>query len=190
MLRAGLNRANNKEFIYIYGHALLVNIDFRSTQLPHHPMSHTQPAATKSQPWDKKDFSFFEMITLRWADNDAYGHINNAHYYSFFDTAVDGFLLTNGLRPFVSGSLQTLVVASECRYYSQVASPGTIEVGVRVGRIGKSSVTYEVAVFTKDSDLAAAQGLFVHVCVERETQRPATVPEAFRNATQALGAGQ
>ena len=144
-----------------------------------------QPTPPSSQPWNKKDFSFFEMVTLRWADNDAYGHINNAHYYSFFDTAVDGFLFTNDLRQFVSGPLQTLVVASECRYYSQVSSPGTIEVGVRVGRIGKSSVTYEVAVFTKDSDLAAAQGLFVHVCVERETQRPAAVPEAFRQAVSA-----
>lgn len=145
-------------------------------------MSHAQPTTTKNQPWLKKDFNFFEMITLRWADNDSYGHVNNAHYYSFFDTAVDGFLLTNQLRPFVSGSLQTLVVASECRYHSQVSSPGTIAVGVRVGRIGKSSVTYEVAVFTSDSELAAAQGLFVHVCVDRETQRPAAVPEAFRTA--------
>lgn len=134
------------------------------------------------QPWLKKDFTFFETITLRWADNDAYGHINNAHYYSFFDTAVDGFLLTNDLRQYISGDLQTLVVASECRYHSQVSAPGIIQVGVRVGKMGNSSVTYEVAVFTKDSDLAAAQGLFVHVCVNRETQRPAALPQSFRDA--------
>ena len=134
------------------------------------------------QPWLKKDFTFFETITLRWADNDAYGHINNAHYYSFFDTAVDGFLLTHDLRQYITGDLQTLVVASECRYHSQVSAPGLIQVGVRVGKMGNSSVTYEVAVFTMDSDLAAAQGLFVHVCVNKETQRPAALPQSFRDA--------
>ena len=142
----------------------------------------TPAPVNNRQPWLKKDFTFFETITLRWADNDAYGHINNAHYYSFFDTAVDGFLLANDLRQYISGDLQTLVVASECRYHSQVSAPGLIQVGVRVGKMGNSSVTYEVAVFTKDSDLAAAQGLFVHVCVNRETQRPAALPQSFRDA--------
>lgn len=150
------------------------------------PQQTPSVATNNRQPWLKKDFSFFEMITLRWADNDAYGHINNAHYYSFFDTAVDGFLFTNDLRKFISGEVQTLVVASECRYHSQVSSPGTIEVGVRVGKIGNSSATYEVAVFTKDSDLAAAQGLFVHVCVNRETQRPCALPQAFCDAVNKL----
>jgi acyl-CoA thioester hydrolase len=70
---------------------------------------------TQSQPWLKEDFSFFETITLRWADNDAYGHINNAHYYSFLDTSFDGFLLQHSLRTLISGQYQTLVVASECR---------------------------------------------------------------------------
>jgi len=145
-----------------------------------HPPLRSQ--AENRQPWLKKDFAFFETITLRWADNDAYGHINNAHYYSFFDTAVDGYLMTNDLRKLISGELQTLVVASECRYHSQISSPGTIQVGVRVGKLGNSSVTYEVAVFTKESELAAAQGLFVHVCVNRATQRPVPVPQSFRDA--------
>ncbi len=145
-----------------------------------HPTPPSQ--AENRQPWLKKDFAFFETITLRWADNDAYGHINNAHYYSFFDTAVDGYLMTNDLRKLISGELQTLVVASECRYHSQISSPGTIQVGVRVGKLGNSSVTYEVAVFTKESELAAAQGLFVHVCVNRATQRPVPVPQSFRDA--------
>jgi acyl-CoA thioester hydrolase len=148
-----------------------------STQLS----SPTAPSNNR-QPWLKKDFTFFETITLRWADNDAYGHINNAHYYSFFDTAVDGYLFTNDLRKLISGELQTLVVASECRYHSQISSPGVIQVGVRVGKMGNSSVTYEVAVFSKESDLAAAQGLFVHVCVNRATQRPAALPQSFRDA--------
>lgn len=145
-------------------------------------MTNQTPKPTNSAPWHRQDFHFFEMITLRWADNDAYGHINNAHYYSFFDTAVDGFLLANDLRKHLRDPYQTLVVASECRYHSQVSAPGNIDVGVRVGRLGNSSITYEVAVFTKDSDLAAAQGQFVHVCVERATQRPTSIPESFRHS--------
>jgi acyl-CoA thioester hydrolase len=159
-----------------------MNTDPR-TDLEHKP-------AAKSKPWLKTDFSFFEMITLRWADNDAYGHINNAHYYSFFDTAVDAFLLHHALRQLITGHYQTLVVASECRYFSQVSAPGTIRVGVRPGRLGRSSTTYEVAVFTDDSNEAAAQGLFVHVCVDKQSQRPTETPENFRTALLALVAGR
>jgi acyl-CoA thioester hydrolase len=149
-------------------------------------MSDQSTEAIRSTPLYKKDFSFFEAVTLRWADNDAYGHINNAHYYSFFDTAVDAFLLHYNLRPHVAGVYQTLVVASECRYFSQVSAPGTIQVGVRPGRLGRSSITYEVAVFTSDSDLAAAQGLFVHVCVDRQSQRPEALPAPFRKEIERL----
>ncbi len=138
----------------------------------------------RAGPLKKCDFKYFEMITLRWADNDSYGHINNAHYYSFFDTAVDGFLMQHAMRSVLAGEYQTLVVASECRYLRQVSSPGVIQVGVRLGRLGRSSITYEVAVFNAESDEAAAQGLFVHVCVNRATQRPVDVPEAFRLAAQ------
>lgn len=148
-------------------------------------MSHPLPKSN-ALPWLKKDFTFFEMVTLRWADNDAYGHINNAHYYSYFDTAVDGFLLSNDLRKYIGAPYQTLVVASECRYHSQVSAPGNIYVGVRAGRLGQSSITYEVAVFTKDAEQAAAQGLFVHVCVDKSSQRPTPFPENFRAAIAAL----
>ena len=138
----------------------------------------------RAGPLSKSDFKFFEMITLRWADNDTYGHINNAHYYSFFDTAVDGFLLHVKMRSVLAGEYQTLVVASECRYFRQISSPGVIQVGVRIGRLGRSSIAYEVAVFNDESDEAAAQGQFVHVCVNRASQRPVPVPENFRLAAQ------
>ncbi|PRY99086.1 acyl-CoA thioester hydrolase [Jezberella montanilacus] len=147
-------------------------------------MSSAPSDSKRSTPWLKTDFEFFESVTLRWADNDSYGHINNAHYYSFFDTAVDAFLLDRDYRKYLSGDRQTLVVASECRYFTQVSAPGWIRVGVRIGKIGRSSVTYDVAVFTDESDLAAAQGLFVHVCVNRETQRPVEVPADFRLAAK------
>ena len=138
----------------------------------------------RAGPFSKSDFNYFETITLRWADNDSYGHINNAHYYSFFDTAVDGFLMHHAMRSVLAGEYQTLVVASECRYFRQVSSPGTIQVGVRIGRMGRSSIAYEVAVFNDESDEAAAQGQFVHVCVNRASQRPVPVPEIFRLAAQ------
>jgi len=147
-------------------------------------MNAQTPDTKRTGPFSKSDFNFFETITLRWADNDSYGHINNAHYYSFFDTAVDGFLLHHAMRSLLAGEYQTLVVASECRYFRQISSPGVIQVGVRIGRLGRSSITYEVAVFNDESQEAAAQGLFVHVCVNRASQRPVEVPEAFRLAAR------
>ena len=142
------------------------------------------PDTQRAGPFSKDDFNYFETITLRWADNDSYGHINNAHYYSFFDTAVDGFLMHHAMRSVLAGEYQTLVVASECRYFRQVSSPGAIQVGVRIGRMGRSSIAYEVAVLNDESDEAAAQGQFVHVCVNRASQRPVAVPEIFRLAAQ------
>jgi acyl-CoA thioester hydrolase len=145
-------------------------------------MTQATTEVKRAPAWLKKDFAFFESITLRWADNDSYGHINNAHYYSFFDTAVDAFLLKYDLRKHLAGIRQTLVVASECRYFKQVTAPGWIRVGVRVGKIGKSSITYEVAVFVDEYEDAAAQGLFVHVCVERASQRPTSLSTELLDA--------
>ena len=100
------------------------------------------PDVRKARQLTRSDFDFFEGITLRYADNDANGHVNNAYYYSFFDTSVDAFLMATGYRSALRGEYQTLVVASECRYFSQVSSPGRIEVGVRIGRVGNSTVQY------------------------------------------------
>lgn len=127
-------------------------------------------------------FDFFEPITLRYADNDGYGHVNNAHYYSFFDTAVEGYLREIGMRDVLSGEISTPVVASSCRYFEEVAFPGTIAVGVKVQRIGRTSITYMVAVFVNDEELARAQGTFTTVATSKETGRPVEVPQAFRAA--------
>lgn len=129
----------------------------------------------------RSDYQFFERITLRYADNDANGHVNNAHYYSFFDTAVEGYLRNYDLRESLSAMARTLVVASSCRYYREVAFPGFIDLGIRVDRIGNSSINYDVAIFTDDGNPdAAAQGTFTIVCASRETGRPISVPEVFR----------
>ena len=133
------------------------------------------------------DFACFVPITTRWMDNDVYGHVNNVVYYSFFDTSVDAFLVATGYRSVLRGEFQTLVVASECRYFSQVSSPGQIEVGVRIGRVGNSTVQYELAVFSAESpDLAAAQGSFTHCCVLRTTQRPTPIPGDLRTTLESV----
>ncbi len=131
---------------------------------------------------DRASFDFFEPMTLRYADNDANGHVNNAHYYSFFDTAVEGYLRETGLREVLAGDISTPVVASSCRYFEEIAYPGNIELGVRVARIGRSSITYEVAIFAPGQALARAQGSFTTVATNRQTKRPTDVPDAFRAA--------
>lgn len=127
----------------------------------------------------RAEFTFFECITLRYADNDANGHVNNAHYYSFFDTAVEGYLRDRKLRQVLAGDISTPVVASSCRYFEEIAYPATIEVGVRVDRVGRTSITYVVAIFVNDETIARAQGTFTTVATSRQTGRPVEVPQAF-----------
>ena len=140
-----------------------------------------QPAPLRERA-QMNEFEFFESITLRYADNDANGHVNNAHYYSFFDTAVEGYLRHRELRDALAGEIATPVVASSCRYFEEIAYPATIEVGVRVDRIGNTSITYLVAIFVNQEKTARAQGTFTTVATSRTTGRPVDVPAAFRLA--------
>jgi acyl-CoA thioester hydrolase len=119
-------------------------------------------------------------------DNDAYLHVNNVAYYSFFDTAVNEYLIRGGVLDIRRSTVTGLVAHSECNYFSPVAFPEAIEVGLRVGRLGNSSVTYELAVFGSDSGTASAQGRFVHVYVDRETSRPVTIPDGMRALLERL----
>jgi len=130
----------------------------------------------------RSDFDFFETITLRYADNDGYGHVNNAHYYAFFDTAVEGYLRARGVRDVLAGEISTPVVASSCRYFQEVAFPGSIDVGVKIDHIGRTSINYRVAIFVSDDELARAQGTFTTVTTSKQTGRPVAVPTAFRQA--------
>lgn len=131
-------------------------------------------------PGKRADYTFFDSITLRYADNDANGHVNNAHYYSFFDTAVESYLRANNLRHILAGEISTPVVASSCRYFREIAYPGKITLGVRVARIGRTSITYDIAIFVGEETEASAQGTFTTVATSRQTKRPVAVPEAFR----------
>jgi acyl-CoA thioester hydrolase len=115
-------------------------------------------------------------------DNDIYGHVNNAVHYSYFDTAVNRYLIETGALDLQNGSVIGLVVETACSYFKELAFPDRISAGLRVTRIGRTSVRFEVALFREDDEFAAAQGHFVHVYVDRATRRPVDLPEALKNS--------
>lgn len=119
-------------------------------------------------------------------DNDVYGHINNALYYAFFDTAINQFLITEGGLDITAGEVIAFAAESQCRYIEALTFPEVLEVGLRVGKLGNSSVRYELAVFKQNETQAAAAGYFVHVFVDRKTQRPVPMPSQIRAALERL----
>jgi acyl-CoA thioester hydrolase len=129
-------------------------------------------------------FRRFESVTTRWHDNDVFGHVNNVVYYAFFDTAVNSFLVRRGLLDVKASDVVGLVVETRCTYFESVAFPDAIEVGVAVDHLGSSSVRYRLGVFRAGGELAAAQGHFTHVYVERATGRPVPIPTAIRAALE------
>ncbi|MEN3236038.1 thioesterase family protein [Methylobacterium ajmalii] len=127
-------------------------------------------------------------ITTRWADNDVYGHVNNVVYYAFFDTAVNSVLIADGVLDIAKSPVIGLVVETGCRYFRSMAFPDRVTAGIRVAHLGTSSVRYEVGLFREDEEAAAAQGHFVHVYVDRGTQRPVPLPAELRRALESLTA--
>lgn len=147
----------------------------------------TQDATeTRAKPETRDSHHWFCTITARWADNDVYGHINNVAYYTYFDTAVNTLLIEGGALDPAKGSVIGLVVESGCNYFTPLSYPVTLEAGVRIARIGNSSVRYEVSVFVEGSEQSAASGHFVHVYVDRASRRPAKLPDRLRQLLEAL----
>ena len=134
----------------------------------------------------RADYKVFIEIATRWHDNDAYGHLNNVVYYELLDTAVNRFLIEAGGLDIESGEQIGLVVESGCRYFAALAFPEIIDVGLRVAKVGNSSVRYEVGAFAQGEEDAAAEAFFVHVYVDRETRRPQPIGEAFRAVVERL----
>ena len=128
----------------------------------------------------RSDYRVHRLIPTRWMDNDAYGHVNNVVYYSWFDTVVNAWLIEQGLLDIHHGNPIGLVVETGCRYNRPVAFPETVEAGLRIAKLGNSSVRWEVGLFTAGHETPAAEGHFVHVYVDRETRRPAPLPDAWR----------
>jgi acyl-CoA thioester hydrolase len=140
----------------------------------------------KVQAPNRSAYRVFRPINTRWSDNDIYGHINNVEYYAFFDTVVNGRLIERGVLDIHNGGVVGLVVETKCNYFTPLAFPDELEGGLRVDRIGTSSVQYGVAIFRKGADIAAAAGYFIHVYVDRENRRPVPLPDKLRAELQAL----
>ncbi len=134
----------------------------------------------------RAEYPHFLALPTRWMDNDIYGHVNNALYYAFFDTAINQYLINEGGLDIAAGAVIAFAAESQCQYLRPLAFPGVIDVGLRVGKLGNSSVRYELAIFKQGEDFAAASGHFVHVFVDRETQRPAPMPPQIRAALERL----
>lgn len=137
-------------------------------------------------PQARDSYKVFRALTTRWMDNDAYGHANNAVYFSWFDTVVNAWLIEQGLLDAESGQTIGLVVENHCNYFSSLGFPQGIEAGLRVGHVGRSSVRYEIGLFAQGATTTAARGHLVHVYVDRGTRRPVSLPTALRAAAQAL----
>ncbi|HEX8642757.1 MAG TPA: thioesterase family protein [Allosphingosinicella sp.] len=131
-------------------------------------------------------YRVWREIGTRWADNDAYGHVNNTVFCQWFDTAVNAWLIEAGLLDVTAGDPIGLVVETACRYAAPLSYPEPVEVGLAVERLGQSSVRYRLGVFAKGSDEAAAEGFFVHVYVGRETRRPVALPERWRRVLEGI----
>lgn len=136
--------------------------------------------ATRSQ------FPHFLEIPTRWMDNDAYQHVNNVVYYSFFDTAVNRFLIDKGVLNIHSDEVVGMVVDTGCSYFSSISFPDTVHAGVRVAKIGNSSVRYELALYRNGDEQPAAAGHFVHVYVDRKSSRSVPIPATVRAVLETI----
>lgn len=134
----------------------------------------------KPTPHTRSDYNHFLPIPTRWADNDVYGHVNNSVYYFYFDTVVNRFLIDEGLLEIGKSETVGLVVETGCSFFAPITFPDLIQAGLRVTKLGNSSVRYEIGLFRNDDDTASAQGHFVHVYVNEETRRPAALTVTMR----------
>ena len=144
---------------------------------------------SRDTPLTPAAFSHLIEITTRWIDNDAYGHLNNVVYYSFFDTVVNGYLIAQGALDIANSAVIGLVVETQCNYFKPITFPDRVRAGLAVAQLGNSSVTYRIGLFRNDDDTAAAQGHFVHVYIERASSKPVPLPAALKTALQPLVRG-
>ena len=131
-------------------------------------------------------YKVFRTIGTRWMDNDVYGHVNNVVYYSWFDTAVNAYLIEQGALDIHHGETIGLVIETQCNYFSPLAFPQMVEAGIRVAKLGNSSVRYEVGLFAQGEPLTAAKGHFVHVYVDKHTRRPIPLPAQLKTTLETL----
>jgi acyl-CoA thioester hydrolase len=141
---------------------------------------------SKVSPPSRDDYPVYYPISTRWADNDIYGHINNVTYYAYFDTAANRYLIEEGGLDITDGSIVGYVVSSGCAYHAPISYPEELEAGVRVDKLGNSSVQYGIAIFRKGDQTAAAHGHFVHVFVDRAEDKSVSIPATMRQALEKI----
>jgi len=146
---------------------------------------------TRPQAEARSAYKVFRPIGTRWMDNDVYGHVNNVVYYSWFDTAVNGYLIESGAIDIHAGAVIGLVIETQCNYFSPLAFPDPVLAGIRVAHVGSSSVRYEVGLFSgragdPASGITAAKGHFIHVYVDKQTRRPAPLPPQLLTVLETL----
>ena len=143
-------------------------------------------ARERAQALARSHYRHFDTITTRWMDNDAYGHVNNVVYYSYFDSVVNRYLIDAGVLDVALSPVIGLVVETHCNYFASLSFPQTVEAGLRVASVGTSSVRYEIGLFATGEPLAAACGHFVHVYVDRGTRRPVPLPTNLAHTLRGL----
>jgi len=141
---------------------------------------------TRPSPAARSDFKAWTTFSTRWADNDAYGHVNNTVFYEWFDSAVNAWLVGQGLLDIDSGDPIALVAETRCTYFSPLTFPEDVDAGIAVAALGRSSIRYRIGIFARQSDSAAAQGEFVHVVVDRASRAAVEMPAHWRQALEAI----
>jgi acyl-CoA thioester hydrolase len=141
---------------------------------------------SKPTPNNRDTYRHFQAIPTRWMDNDVYGHVNNVVYYSYFDTVVNQYLIQQRALDIDNSQVVGLVVETGCQYFAPIAFPDLVTAGLRVAKVGNSSVRYEIGIFRNGEEGGSAQGFFVHVYVDRITRRPAPLPAALRAAAERI----
>ena len=144
---------------------------------------------SKQEPDSRSSYPYLAPITTRWMDNDVYGHVNNVTYYSYFDTVANLYLIEEGGLDIHNGEIVGFVVNSGCSYFAPIAYPEKIEGALRINKLGNSSVEYGIAIFKQGEDKAVAQGHFVHVFVNKETNTPVSIPDTLRAALRKIAIG-
>tara|TARA_B100000965_G_C19515218_1_gene723869 strand:- start:467 stop:895 length:429 start_codon:yes stop_codon:yes gene_type:complete len=138
------------------------------------------------KPTSRQDYAYFEEMTTRWRDNDVYGHMNNVVFYEYVDTVVNSWLIKTNSLVIPSGPIIGLVVETRCTYFSEIGFPGVLTVGLKVNRIGESSVQYEVGLFSGREEKTAARILFTHVCVDSNSKKPVKIPDKLLQSLKSI----
>jgi acyl-CoA thioester hydrolase len=149
-------------------------------------MSDSRNASSTAGSRARSEYPHFDVVPTRWMDNDIYGHVNNVVYYSYFDTVINRYLIAEGGLDIATGEVIGVVAESHCRYLRGLAFPTEIDAGLGVGKLGRSSVRYDLGLFARGENIPAAEGYFVHVFVDRKSRRPVPIPAKLRAALERL----